>query len=227
MLVSLGDRHSGRYEDNLDRQLSCTVQPSRYVDEYLADGDIKIKRLIKLIGIKNGPVFFQGFYDHGKVRLYDPGLRFPGNEYERILAAATGVDLMSILVRCALGGKIDLDGFRVESCYDLGGKVCMQYMVNARAGVIAVYDGLDEIARHFAVVDVKQKHFVGDVIADSGDIGQRIGEISVLCERKSSVMKEILAFLREKLVVEDKDGNSMLISQFDEQAIDRWYKDYE
>lgn len=227
ILVSLGDRHSGRREDNLDRQLVCTIQPSRYVAEYLADGDIKIKRLIKLIGIKNGPVFFQGFFDHGAVRLYDPGLRYPGNEYERILAVATGVDLMTILVKCALGGEIDLCDGRVETCFDLGGKTCLQYMVNARAGKIAAYDGLDEIARHPTVVDVTQKRFVGDEIANTGDIGHRIGEISILCERTVKAMKDSLAYVQSRLSVRDENDSDMLISPFSPSSLDNWYTNYE
>jgi len=226
VLVSLGDRHSGRREDNLDRQLICTIQPSRYVAEYLAGPDARIKKLIRLIGVRNGPVFFQGFYDDGDVRLYDPGIRFPGNEYERILAAATGVDLMKSIVRYCVGGEIDDFGGAVRTCFELGGKTCLQYMVNAGPGCIAVYEGLDGIARHPDVVDVVCKHEVGDVIEATGDIGHRIGEISVLCERTPARMKEMIRFIQGKLVVRDGEGRNMLISPFPESIVDKWYGQY-
>ena len=97
-LISLGDRYPGREEDNLNRQLTCTIQPSRFADMYLKNVDDKIKRMIKILGIKNGPVFFQGFVDGNTVRLYDPGIRFPGNEYERIYKEATGIDPMKSII---------------------------------------------------------------------------------------------------------------------------------
>lgn len=50
--------------------------------------------IVNVLGIKNGPVFCQGFVDGDTVRLYDPGIRFTGNEYERILNKITGYDLM-------------------------------------------------------------------------------------------------------------------------------------
>lgn len=226
ILVSLGDRHSGRTEDGLDRQLICTIQPSRYVAEYLLDADIRIRRLIRQIGIRNGPVFFQGFYDHGKVRLYDPGLRFPGNEYERILRSATGVDLMECLIRYCVTGKIGEPCGRLEGCFELAGMTCLQYMINAGPGRIAVYDGLAEIAKHPNVVDVKQKHFVGDVILPTGDIGHRIGEVSVLCERTPAKMKEMIDFIHANLSVRDERGRNLLISEFSGDTVDRWYGSY-
>lgn len=222
-LVSVGDRHSGRREDNLDRQLACTIQPSRYAAHFLADTDARLKRLIRQIGIVNGPVFFQGFYDNGKVRLYDPGLRFPGNEYERILARATGVDVMQILVGYCVTGRMDFMGMPVEGCWNLAGKACLQYMVNVGPGRIGHFEGLEAIARHPDVVDVRQKRFVGDVVEPTGDVRHRVGEVSVLCRRSVGDMKSALDFIHDKLSVRDVDGRSLLISPFGTETVDRWY----
>ena len=222
VLVSLGDRHSGRREDNLDRQLVCTIQPSRFVKEYLAVADERIKGLIRHLGIKNGPVFFQGYWDGETVRLYDPGLRYPGNEYEQILAKATGVNLMKDVIPYCLGGEIE--GFEeAQGCYDLNGKVCMQYMINVGPGTIGTYEGLDIIARHPNVVDVTQKHFIGDVIHSTGDVRHRAGEISVLCPRTYADMKEMIDFIQSHLVIKDTEGRNQIISPFDTAILDRWY----
>ncbi len=226
VLVSLGDRHSGRREDNLDRQLVCTIQPSRYIKDYLAVSDDRIKGLIRRIGIKNGPVFFQGYWDGKTVRLYDPGLRYPGNEYEQILDKATGVNLMKDIIPYCVGGEIE--GFEeAKGCFDLGGKVCLQYMVNVGPGVIGVFDGLDIIRQHPNIIDVTQKHFVGDKVEQTGDIRHRAAEISVLCERKYCVMKDMIDFIQSQLVILDTDGNNQIISPFDSKILDKWYSNYD
>lgn len=106
-LISLGDRYPGREEDNLNRQLTGTIQPSRYVDMYMKNVDQRIRHMIcDVLSIQNGPVFFQGFVDGDMVRLYDPGIRFPGNEYERIYKIATGLDPMKSIISYCVGGEI-------------------------------------------------------------------------------------------------------------------------
>lgn len=224
VLVSLGDRHSGRKEDNLDRQLVCTIQPSRFLKDYLSNCDERIKNMIKALGIKNGPVFFQGFWDGNTVRLYDPGLRYPGNEYERILDKATGVNLMECIIPYCVGDEIDDCNGKVKGCYNLAGKVCLQYMVNVGPGKISKYEGLDVIAKHPNIVDVTQKHFVGETIEQTGDIRHRAAEISVLCERNYESMKEMIEFIQSNLVILNEKGESQLISPFDKTILDRWYK---
>lgn len=222
-LVSLGDRHSGRKEDNLDRQLICTIQPSRYLGLYLEHADEKIKGFIRKLGIQNGPVFFQGFQDGETVRLYDPGLRFPGNEYEQILEAATGVDLMKMLANYCVTGEIGHFSAQVEGCCDLNGKICLQYMINVGPGTIARFEGLEEIRRHPAVLDVTQKHFVGETIEDTGNVRHRAGEISILCQRTLSEMCQILQFIQSALQVTDANGKNLIISPFEPKACEHIY----
>lgn len=222
-LVSLGDRYPGNKKDNLDRQLSCTIQPSRFIETFLNNSDKKIKNMIKKVGIKNGPVFFQGFQDGDVVRLYDPGLRFPGNEYERILKKATDVDLMNSLIEYCVNNEIKIDDKKVENCFELGGKVAIQYMINVVSGIIGKIEGLDIISKNSNVIDIQIKRNVGEKIESTGDIRQRIGEISILCNRNIKEMKNIIDFINKNLIVKDTNGNNMLISQFTSDSVDKYY----
>jgi biotin carboxylase len=215
ILVSIGDRYSGREEDNLNRQLVCTIQPSRYADLYMDFVNDKVVNMIKSIGIKNGPVFMQGFVDGDTVRMYDPGIRFPGNEYERIHNKATGMNLVKSVISYVCGGPIlSYDG-RLHGSYDLNGLCALQYMINVRAGKIATFDGLKEIADHPNVIDVQQRHFVGDMVENTGDVRHRAGEISILVNRDVEEIIEVIKFVQSKLRVLDEEGRNMLISAFD------------
>ena len=106
-LISIGDRYPGKKEDNLNRQNICVIQPSLYSELYLKNVHPNVIRMIKDLGIKNGPVFMQGFVDGETVRMFDPGIRFPGNEYERIFTKATGMNPMKSIIKYAVGGEID------------------------------------------------------------------------------------------------------------------------
>lgn len=222
-LISLGDRYPGRKEDNLDRQLSCTIQPSRYTRMFLDNVNDKIVDMIKLLGIQNGPVFFQGFEDGNTVRLYDPGLRFPGNEYERIFTKATGLNPMkSIISYCVGGENLDYDG-KYEGSYDLNGKVAIQYMINVGAGTIARFDGLDEIAKQPYVLDIQQRHFVGEIIENTGDIKHRAGEISIMVDRDVDKMVEAIEFVQKTLRIEDVEGRNLIISPINAEMVREYY----
>ncbi len=214
-LISLGDRYPGRKEDNLDRQLSCTIQPSRYTEMYMKYVNDRVIGMIKHLGIQNGPVFMQGFVDGNTVRMYDPGIRFPGNEYERIYKKATGFDPMKSIISYVVGGEIDDYDGKIKGSYDLNGMVAIQYMINVKAGTIARFDGLDAIATRPEVLDIQQRHFVGETIENTGDIKHRAGEISILVSRDPQRMREIIRFVQDNLHIEDADGNDMIISPID------------
>lgn len=221
ILVSIGDRYPGRKEDNLDRQLSCTIQPSRYASMYMEYVNERVIRMIRNLGIQNGPIFMQGFVDGNTVRMYDPGIRYPGNEYERIYKKATGIDIVKDIVKYCVGGAIPKEHF--EGSWNLNGLCAIQYMVNVKAGTIAEFTGLDEILRHENVIDVKQKHFIGDVIENTGDARHRAGEISILVERNPKKMADVVRFVEQHLSVISADGENMLISQFDAGEVFHYY----
>jgi len=222
-LISLGDRYPGRKEDNLDRQLSCTIQPSRFTKVFMENVNDRIIRMIKHLGIQNGPVFFQGFEDGNTVRLYDPGLRFPGNEYERIFTRAIGLNPMKSIISYCVGGDI-LDYEKYEGSYNLNGKVAIQYMINVGAGTIAIFDGLEEIEKQPSVIDIQQRHFVGDTIENTGDIKHRAGEISIMVNRNVSEMVEAINFVQRTLRIEDAEGNNLIISPIDSEMVKEIYQ---
>lgn len=223
ILVSIGDRYSGRKEENLERQLSCTFQPSRYAQMYMEKVNDRVIRMIKTLGIKNAPIFFQGFVDGDTVRMYDPGIRFPGNEYERIFRKATGIDLMKSIISYVVGGEIDDYNGALERSYDLNGKCAIQYMINVRKGKIAVFEGLEEIANHSNVIDIQQRHYIGSVIKDTGDIRHRAGEVSMLVDRDPEKIREMIQYVQSKLKILDEYGNNMIISPINVDMIEQNY----
>lgn len=133
---------------------------------------------------------------------------------------------MKDIITYCVGGEIT--GFEeAKGCYELNGMVCMQYMINVGPGIITTFEGLDEIAKQPWAVDVTQKHFVGDVVMPTGDIRHRAGEISILCKRDKETMKEIINYIQNTLRILDNNGDNQIISPFNTEILDNWYKSYE
>ncbi len=212
-LTRTGDRYLGRPEDGLQKQCIGSVSPSKNTKMYLENVHNRVVNALVALGIKNAPVFMQGFVDGETVRFYDPGLRLPGTEYEKLLLTATGFDLMKQMIAVCLGGEInDYDGSLADA-YMLGGKISIQLLVSARGGTISKFEGLDEIAKSPNVVTVAQRYFVGETVPQTGDVKQRICEIVILADKKEA--KSTVDWIWSKLIVEDENNEDMIVSRFD------------
>lgn len=222
-LISVGDRHSGKREFNVDKILSCMIQPSWFIDTYIKNVDSKVKNLIKSLGIQNTAVFMQGFVDGDTVRMFDPGYRFAGNEYERAFAEATGVNPMNSIITYALTGKMNDYNGGYEGSYDLNGKVAVQYMVNARPGTISKFIGVEKIENHPNVIYVGHKYNIGAKIENTGSTNHRVFDITFLVDRNKESVNEVVEFVNDNLLVLDEDGENMIVSEFDFNEVSNRY----
>lgn len=214
-LISIGDRYRGSEVDGLECQIRGIIQPSRYAKMYIDNVNNKVINMLKQLKIENAAIFMQGFVDGNTVRMYDQGIRFPGNEYERIFFLATGMNPVKSMIMYFLTGEMGDCKENYEGSYDLNGLCAIQYMINARKGKICVFDGLNEIKTHKNVVHVSQKKYVGDLIDSEGDVGHRVGEISILCKRSDEEIKDVINFIQSKLDIRDEKNKNMIISPLD------------
>ena len=164
--------------------------------------------MLKKIGIKNGPVMMQGFYDNGVFRFFDPGLRFPGVEYERIYKKMYNIDFLKLIIEYSLTGsmpQIDID----ESSVYLERKRAEIVFPLISEGIIAKIEGLDKIEQNEKVISVLHRHREKDTISWSYDINQRLCEIDMLFD-KNEKLNERERILSELKVYNNKGKNMLL-----------------
>lgn len=205
------DRFVGRPEDNLQRQCICARCPSVYTDLYLDKAHKKVVSMLKSLRLKNATVFMQGFIDGDKFRFYDPGIRFSGAEYERMLKHATGVDVVKAFIAYALGESLEplADQIR-KDVFMLNGYCGLQLFIDAYPGKIAEISGVKEIAAMPEVVTILQKHELGYVVPDSGDVKQRIFEIVTLTENDRESVSRVLNSIAGLLSIRNDKGAELL-----------------
>ena len=209
------DRILGKYEDGLDKLAVGAVMPSVFTDLYMKNVHHKVEALIKDIGLINAPVFMQGFVDNDTVRFYDPGLRFPGGEYERMFKYAMGKDLFYPLIEYVLTGEVSADTIDLsDGDILLNGKIAVQVLPTLCAGKIGSIIGIDDIKDHSNVVSVFEKYSVGDEIKETHNVNQRFCEIDVVCD-DAAQMRDTVAWIYETLKIFDENGNNMIVSSYD------------
>jgi hypothetical protein len=220
-ITKIGDRYLGRTEDHLDKLCISTISPSKYTEMYVDNVEPRVKSMIASIGIKFGPVFLQGFVDGETVRFYDPGMRFPGGEFDLVLRDNTGFDTMKTLIYFALTGDMKHCFGNPDNAYKLNSHIGIQLSLSARPGVIETYDGFDEIAELPYVISISKRSKAGDQIPASGDVRQRVTEILVLAPDKECAARTVKD-VYSKLRVLDNKGENMLVSLLDVDILDMY-----
>jgi biotin carboxylase len=220
-LTRTSDRLPGKEQDGLNKQCICAISPSLQTNAYLVKINSLMGKLFRKISIKNSAILMQCFIDDETFRFFDPGIRFPGNEYDSILYRATGINTMKYCIEIALTGRVVSTIEGIETAFLMRGCVSIQLMFTAREGRISNISGLDEIARHPSVVTVSQRYFVGDSVPNSGDIRQRVCEIALLADKHEE--KAVVDWIQSKLMVLDENGNDMLVSKFDSAILAKIY----
>jgi len=217
-LLKIGDRLLGKVEDNLERQQIATILPSTHANQYCEDVEPNVIKMIQSLGVKFGAVFLQGFWENGRVYMYDPGMRFPGSDFDVVMKNTTGFDNMKSFVYFALTGDINSRFGDPNKAYLLGGNICLILSVSVKAGKIAVFDGLEKIALCPEVLSASYRHHVGDIIVASGDVQQRAAEFVVKLSDREAV-KAFLNYVYETLQIKDEEGNDMIISRIEQSQI--------
>ena len=209
------DRILGKYEDKLDKLAVGSASPSIFTKLYMENVHKRVEKLYRDIGIVNAPVFMQGFVDGDTVRFYDPGLRLPGGEYERMFTIATGKNPMYPLIEFALTGKIEktIQDISYDDIY-VNGKTIAQVLPTLKGGTISKIEGLEEIKNHPSVVAMFTRFSVGDTIVETHNVNQRFAEIDLVCKDGEETAKTT-EFIYNTLKIYDEDGNDMLVSKFD------------
>lgn len=212
-LIRTVDSYGGNPEHQMEKVVACGVSPSKHTEEYLATAHENVVNMFRGMGFENGPIFMQGFYDHGKFRFFDPGVRFPGVEYERIYPQLYHMDLLQWMVRYSLGEGFPDETFP-DAVYALRGKRAAVLFPTIRAGEIAEIRGVEEIQNDPAVISFTARHAVGETVSWTYNVNQRFAEIVLLCDSEAE-LKEKIAEIQSKLVIRSTTGEDMVFEPFD------------
>ena len=219
ILIRATDRFLGSKADKMNRSAIGALTPSVYSDLFLQTTAKRIERMILSAGIQNGPIFAQGFVDGNTFRFYDPGLRFPGAEYERQYKSIYGADLMEALIEFAITGSISPKFETLDKTANLRGNFAFTLFVPILPGTIASITGLEEIKAIPGVISVFTDYSVGDTVGAHYNASQRLGEIDFIGSSIES-LQDILYKIYDTLTVLDEHGQNMVFSKFDPKLLD-------
>lgn len=217
-LLRTSDNYCGSEEMHMEKVVSCAVMPSRYTNKYIEDAHPNVVKMFKKLGIQNGPIFMQGFVDNGVFRFFDPGLRFPGVDYELVFKKVFNVDLMKAMIQIALTGKTDVI-IPDKAAFIKGYRASVLYLT-IRACTIAYLGGEEEVVNCKQVISYLPRCKVGEEITWAYNVNQRLGEADLLCKDTAELIKSI-NFVNSTLIATDTNGDDAIFARFDTNRIDK------
>lgn len=216
-LLRTSDNYCGEEELHMEKVVSCAVIPSRYTKNYIETAHPNVVKMFKKLGVQNGPIFMQGFEDNGVFRFFDPGLRFPGVDYELVFKKVFGIDLMKAMVQIALTGKTNVN-IPDDAPFIKGYRASVLYLT-VRACTITYLGGKSEIYTNKHVVSYLPRCREGEKVTWEFNVNQRLGEADLLCPNTDELIKTI-EFVNSTLIATDENGEDAIFSRFDTSRID-------
>lgn len=211
-LIRTVDSYCGEEEHHLEKVVACAVSPSRFTELYLKNAHEKVVKMFKKLGFRNGPIFMQGFEDEGVFRFFDPGLRFPGVDYEMVYKSVYGIDIMKAMVQIALTGECKGFALPEDGVWIKGKRVAVLFPT-IKAGIVARLDGEEEIKNNENVVSYLPRCEKGDIIEWAYNVNQRSAEIDVIGD-DTEELKKVIREVQNVFIVRDEDGNDMTFERF-------------
>lgn len=214
-VVRTADRYQGEVSRGLGRVCIALNSPSRHAPLYHAKVHARMAAFLHELGLTNAPAFFQGFIDGDRIRFYDPGLRFPGGDYEKVFKDIMGYDLITFLIEMAFTGRSETaQKHLTETTADLAGNYIAILHSTLRPGTIRKLTPPEVYLSIPGVVSATYRHGQGDTITASQDVNQRILETDIQGKSLADIRASILK-VQAALEVLDEEGRSMVISPFD------------
>lgn len=212
-LIRTVDSYCGTEDSHMEKVVACAISPSKFTQVYLENAHDKVVKMFKKMGFENGPIFMQGFEDNGVFRFFDPGLRFPGVDYENVYKKIYGIDIMEAMINFAIQGncgdiKLPKDGVWIKE------KRAAVLFPTLAAGIIKKIEGFDEVLKDENVVSLYPRCEVGEQIEWTFNVNQRMAEVDIVCDTTEELKKKI-DDIQKLLIVSDVKNQNMTYQYFD------------
>jgi biotin carboxylase len=213
-LSSVGDLYTYQNSKSSPPLTSGVYYPSIHTDEYINKMDKNVRKMFKNLGLKNGVLYIQSFYEDGNFYFYEMGYRLGGGQSYQVISRINGVNHLEMLIDYSLTGKMCTKEVisKITPKFNKKGFILFLHI---KPGVISRIEGLDKIRHLEDVVNIMQTYVEGDRIQESAanTTAQVFGRVHLVSESKKSLIKTINT-IKEELKIISEDGESMLIDSF-------------
>jgi biotin carboxylase len=214
-LTALADRHKSIKQGGIPRVCLMTQYPSRHIDRFLTDINLKLIDFFKNLEIENGVLAIQFFFDGVDFYAYDPGFRLQGEAPHLYVSSLIGFDQRVELIKFAMGESFLDPSFDTRVDPYFKGKFARTLWMLGSPGTISFIGGIDEISKHSGIISVQPRFKVGDKITEQmiGTEKQVLFRIHTMANSLDE-LDSISDYVNSRVVVVNQIGESLIQDQF-------------
>ncbi len=215
-LSCIFDRYTNKDQHGVSKVALGSIYPSKHIGHYFERMHNNAARMFKTMGIRNGVLLVQAFYENEEFYVYDTGFRLQGEASNLLIENICGYDQREMLINFALtGSEGELDLLQADDP-KLHGKYAATVWFLLKEGTVDRIEGLEGIHDDPRVIAANQRLYEGENIPASwiGTEQQVMLRIYLVCDTKQQ-LAEAVAEYQNRIKVFDKEGNSMLLNGFD------------
>jgi len=218
--VGMCDRYVVRYSEETGQLPLAYIYPSKHTAEYLRSTDPLMKKMCRNIGMENGPIFLQGFFEDGKAIFYEPGYRLCGAREHCIFSATTGLNSEDMLLNFAFTGKMAETKIEDQADPFLRGKYACKLSPVLALGKVARISGLHEAMEHPNVKYLYLNKKEGEEVKkqEEGTLGSLAYRAYIVADSLEELAR-LLDEIQDLIVFYDENGKKMILSKFDSSII--------
>ncbi len=222
-LSAMGDLFLYHEKRNIAPLSKAVFYPSIRLDEYRRTLDSKVKKMFASIGLKNGILYIQSFYNKDGFQFYEMGYRLGGLQSYRAIAKVNGIDHLEMLIRYSLTGIMCEGETERKISPEFDSYACGMY-VFIKPGKIHLIKGLEKNRHIPEIVNIMQTYKEGDYLPShvEGTTQQVFARLHFVAGSKYNLEKAI-RWAQDNLRVYDEHGHNMIVGNFQFGTLSRLY----
>lgn len=218
--ILIADRFANSNQNDVGSVTQGIISPSKYTKIYFEHVHDKLQKMTSDLYYDNGFLVIQGFVENNDIMFYDPCLRFMNGTQEYVFFKELfGEDVLLAFIHYALYGNFStIDITKFDWTFD--GKSVCDLAFSSEGGTIGSIVGLDYASQNAHVINITQKHFVGDYIDNIGTLNQNFCRMHIVADSVDE-MRSVIADLQDRVRVLDIDGRDITLAGMD---AEKWFQ---
>lgn len=205
------DNYKNRNINGFAGDAVFNIYPSKHIGLFKATVEPQVLNLFRDIGIKNGVISIQTFFNGESFMVYEAGFRLGGTQSYIFTDYLNNINHMQMMVNHSLTGKMYKSDDILKKDNPFFKRVCCQRNISIRAGEIKKIIGLSKIKSLKEVINITQVSFEGDIVKSEDFrrklfirvhiVGDSLHQISRVNDKINSMVK-VLDQNNEDMIIE-------------------------
>ncbi|PKM86434.1 MAG: carboxylate--amine ligase, partial [Firmicutes bacterium HGW-Firmicutes-12] len=192
----------------------CTSHhfPSRYSSTHYAEIKGITELVVKSVGIKNGPIYFQMLIGSEGVKVNEISCRVGGAHEDEFIPELTGINILDLIIKGALAEELALETIRKHDVQALQQKASVE-LVFARPGRVIRLSDTKDVKKIPGVVQAGYYVGPGHQVGEIDNATQRVGYMIVTAKTEEE-LKARLNAAYDVYRMENENGDNMIFRDF-------------